>query len=117
MTALVVENAMRERHNLVKKLVADYCNVQRTTVIAQPLNNYQQGMERTHKHAYNYFLKPNTDPELKQHIDENRRQWYEKNKDTIQEQFGERRKNDPEVREKTNAQQRDNYYKKTADVS
>jgi len=116
MTALVVENSMLESHNLVKKLVADYFKVQGADVIEQQLNNYQKMMEQKRQNAYNYFLKSKTNPELKQRIDENRKQWYEKHKDKVQERFRERRKNDPEFRERINAQKRENYHKKTADI-
>jgi len=116
MTALVVENSMLESHNLVKKLVADYFKVQGADVIEQQLNNYQKMMEQKRQNAYNYFLKSKTNPELKQKMDENRRQWYEKHKDRVQEKFRERRKNDPEFREKLNAQKREYYQKKTADI-
>ena len=73
-------------------------------------------MDMKRKNAYNYFLKSKTDPDLKQKIDDNRRNWYDKHKDKVQEARRERLKNDTEFREKINAQKRENYRKRTADV-
>ena len=101
MTSLVIDNSMIESNPLVKKLVAEYFKVNEAETIQQQLINYQKLMDMKRKNAYNYFLKSKTDPDLKQKIDDNRRDWYEKHKDKVLEARRERLKNDTEFREKT----------------
>ena len=108
MTALVVDNSMID-NALVKMLVAEYFKVKQADVIENQLQNYQKMLERKRQHAYNYYLKSKTDPEIKQKINEHRKQWYEKYKDRVKETRQERLKNDPDFREQINMKKREHY--------
>ena len=116
MTTLVVDNSMIESNPLVKMLIAEYFKVKHPEDIEAQINNYQKMMERKRQNAYQYFLKSKTDPELKQKLDGNRKQWYEKHKERVQETRRERLKNDPEFRDKINAKKREYYQRKTANI-
>ena len=49
-------------------------------------------------------------------MDENRRHWYDKHKETVQETRRERLKNDPDFRNKINAKRREYYQRQTANI-
>ena len=107
---------MIESNPLLKLLVAEYFKVRKAEDIEIQINNYQKLMERKRHNAYQYFLKSKSNPEIKHKMDENRKQWYDKHKERVQETRRERLKNDPEFRDKVNAKKREYYQRNTANI-
>ena len=107
---------MIESNPLVKLLVAEYFKVKQPEDIEIQINNYQKVMDRKRQNAYQYFLKPKSDPEIKHNMAENRRRWYDKHKEIVQETRRERLKDDHEFRDKINAKKREYYQRHTANI-
>jgi hypothetical protein len=115
MTAVVVDKAMIDNNPFVKQLVSQYFNAEPED-IEHKLNYCDKLIETKRRNAYNYFLKSKTDPEIKKKMDENRRLWYQRHKEEVQQKRKDKMRDDKEYREKVNAQKREMYRIKTAHV-